>query len=59
MKPLIGEFTSFYKFIEERKAKEVELKTFCSSFWAVGLSYIVIFSFECSGIIYFLGVSFY
>ena len=38
IKPLIGEFTSFYRLIEERNAKEVELKFFCYSFWAVGLS---------------------
>ena len=58
IRPLIGELKSFYKFIEDLKAKDVVLGTRAIYFWAVGLSHIVIFSIDLSGSGAFLGVSF-
>ena len=52
--PLTGEAIYFYKHAEDLNANEVQLVTRGSSFWAVSLSWIVIFSND-SG---FFGVSY-
>lgn len=59
--PFNGDCNYFYKQIDDLNGRDVELKNLGSYFWAVGLSWILIFSYCCYNYTSdnFFGVSFY